>query len=274
MKEWLEIAKRLPIGHKRREVCPCGTGKAVVISNNGDSFSAYCFRCGAKAYEKVGRLNINQLNKLAEYRRAADEAIKSIGLPNDATRELDSKSSVWLYGSGISDSTSSLANILYSPSMLRCILPVYNASGNLVYWQARSLDKDMLPKYINPQVDAGKVLYQLGGLNKVSDTAIVVEDILSAIKVQISAPEVDVLSILGTKTTDWKAGYLSKYDTVKYWLDPDEAGQRGNREGIRTLSLVTNAVALSSRADPKLLSQNEIRQTLGLPYKEKRWSIV
>ena len=272
-REWLEQAKRLPIGQKKRLVCPCGNGKSVMIANNGDSYSGYCFRCGAKFHEKLERMSLEQTKALEAFRNEEVTARQSINWPTGCTDRLNSASRTWLYKSGITDDVITLANIKYSSSMDRCVLPVFNSMGNISFWQARSLHPLRAPKYINPIADAGKILYQLGGLNKQCDTVVVTEDILSTIKIQMAAPEVDVVSILGTKTTDFKTGYLAKYSKVIYMLDPDKAGQDGNREGIRRLGMVTDATSIKVESDPKELTQDRLRDLLSLKPKQKKWRV-
>ena len=255
---WLDIAKNLSPNTKERVQC-CGINRDAVISHNRDYYTYYCFRCDERIYERVGNRPLDQLFSNAPTK------IESHELPEDFTTVIPLQHCLWLYKAALSRDVIVDAGIGWSDSLQRIVLPIRDPSGNVLYYQCRAVHQGQLPKYLNPPIDKASILYHSGigsGLTRI----VVCEDILSAIRVGKHTP---ACSILGTKTSDEQAMYLSNYKLVSYWLDPDKAGIRGSRSGIKKLSLTTDTEILTSNVDPKCLPDRCIRQVLGLPQLEK-----
>lgn len=60
--------------------------------------------------------------------------------------------------------------------MNRLIIPYYDASGNLIYYQARALDKDMPKKYINADTPRTSVIYGMDRLNTDIDSPLYITE--------------------------------------------------------------------------------------------------
>ena len=262
--DWLEVARQLPLGHKRRIAHDCSTDRDMLVSHSEGGYSAYCFRCGPVGFEGHGYQTLEELNRINELNTQAQEP-QSNELPADFTTEIPQEHILWLARGGISAHRAKCVGIGWSDSMHRIVIPVYDGSGTLVYWQARAIRKWQTPKYTNPPVTKATLLYWTHPNTSGSKARVVVtEDILSAIRI---GKHVTSASILGTKTSDSQAAQLSEYDQVDYWLDPDQAGHVGAIAGTRKLGLVTNTSILGKdcEVDPKNLSDRAIRDILGLP---------
>jgi DNA primase len=134
-------------------------------------------------------------------------------------------------------------------------MPIRDAAGGLLYWQARTLDKTNPKKYLNQ-----RGVYKHSFVAKYGAGPIVVltEDILSAYKV--SRAGVEAWPLMGTKlSTTVAAEIIRDSRPVAVWLDPDMAGRTSAAKICKTLRAygvkVTNVV---SDKDPKLLSREEI----------------
>jgi DNA primase len=258
--DWLEVARQLPLGHKRRIAHDCSEAKDMLVSHGEAGYSAYCFRCGNVGFEGHGYQTLAEIERLKELNATAKEA-HTHELPNDFVHEIPKYAAGWLFRAGVSLLLAKASGIGWSERLQRIILPVRDEHGATIYWQARAVHKGQSPKYINPPVDKASILFAAGPAGAGTARVVVTEDILSAIRVGQHVP---ARCIMGTKTSDQQAAALSEFDEVIYWLDPDDAGREGNRTGTRKLSLVTDARAIESEADPKNLSDRRIRELLGL----------
>lgn len=92
-----------------------------------------------------------------------------------------------------------------------------------------------------------------------SKRAVVVEDILSAIRVGSTE---QAYSLLGTKVTTEQAATLGKHAEITTWLDGDRAGRQGAYAVRKAVGLVTETSNIVTKDDPKKLSNLEIRKHL------------
>ena len=260
MSEWLEVAKQLPLGHKRRMRHDCSESRDLLVSHGEQGYSAYCFRCGNVGFEKHGHRNLAELAEIRALNSQALE-VQTHELPQDFSPDIPSEQGVWLFKAGISVRRAASLGMGWSDKLQRIIMPLYGSDGTLLYWQGRAVHKYQAQKYINPPVPKADLLYWVHPDSGPTATVCVTEDILSAIRI---GKHTSAASILGTKTSDQQAAQLMEYDTVAYWLDPDAAGHEGNIKGTRKLALATATRIITSEADPKNLSDRVIRDTLGL----------
>ena len=262
MKEWLEIAKDLPLGHKARIPCSqCGTNdKSLIVNHGSKSYNAYCFRCGDNPFEMKGELSLAELARIKELNNHAISKRLPLSLPEDYTTDIPLAGRLWLYSGGLTESVWREYGIGYSATLERVILPVYknNTSKELVWYQCRAIHKGQSPKYIQPSDARDTVLFESAG--KETDTrCVIVEDILSAIRVGKTRK---AFSLLGTKITTPQANTLSKYKEVTTWLDSDKAGVTGAYSIRKALQLVTEVRNIVTAEDPKKLSDRDIRELL------------
>ena len=88
---------------------------------------------------------------------------------------------------------------------------------------------------------------------------VIVEDIASAIRV---GKVTSAHSLLGTSVTTSQLSQLGEYDLVIIWLDSDGAGRSGATKLRRGLSLITETAQIVTNEDPKMLTEQQIRQEL------------
>lgn len=259
--DWLQIAKDLPVGHSTRAVChgECGTGRALVINHDPDKYRCYCFRCGLSQFESKGYMTLEQLAHIKAMNEAAALASESVALPLDINYDSSlwpTEARMWLYKASIYGSVLDSARIGYSPELGRVILPVYK-DQEVIYYQGRAIFAGQEPKYLNPKTANRPIWY--GKQAEESDTIVVTEDILSAIRV---GEVTQSCSILGTKLDTASAGALSKYRRVIIWLDGDTAGVEGALSISKTLGLVTDTRIVRTERDPKEYTNQQINEIL------------
>tara|TARA_R110002020_G_scaffold36419_2_gene109500 strand:+ start:4629 stop:5420 length:792 start_codon:yes stop_codon:yes gene_type:complete len=256
---WLTIAQTLPTNQSQRANCECGSGNTLIINHNPKCYSAHCFRCDRNEYHDKG---IQTLEQLAELRKLNEEAQNykpaEVTLPEDFTTEIPLEGRLWLYEGGLTPTTWKAHGIGYSPKLKRVVLPVYN-EGKLVWLQCRSLIKGQKPKYLQPSLERSTITFHHAPEGADKSVAVVVEDILSAIRVGKFVP---TYSLLGTKITDGQVNQLAQHDKVITWMDNDTAGKSGSRAIRRSVGLLADVANILTETDPKTLSDQRIKEEL------------
>lgn len=276
MNTWLEVAQNLPCGHSERVDCDnCGVGtntNAAICNHNPKYYSVHCYACDYNDYSSKGQLTLAERQRIQELN---DEAIKGqnsrvIALPDDTTynhAEFSREARMWLYAGGVSPSLWTKYSIGYSKRLERVVLPVYR-DGKLIWYQCRAILKGQRPKYIQPSGDRATVMfsstqpYKDNHLERTYERKIVVEDILSAIRVGNAGVQAEAVSLLGTKITAGQTSILSQADEVVTWLDGDKAGKKGSYSIRKTLSLLCDVSNIRTDEDPKAYSNKQIREIL------------
>ena len=267
---WLEVAKNLPVGQSARYDCPeCGQGtntNAAIINHNLKYYSVYCHACGPVGWEGKGILNLAERQRLKEL---DDESIRitqnrEITLPSDTTCNpvaFSREARAWLFAGGLSPSVWKRYNIGYSPRLERVVLPIYGDDNNLVWYQLRAIHKGQRPKYIQPSADKSRIVFTAGVQERCKRT-VIVEDIMSAIRVGEAGLDYDATSFLGTKISTAQATIVSRYDRCSIWLDNDRAGREGAKSIKRTIGMLCEVDQYRSEEDPKHYSNKQIRELL------------
>lgn len=251
-------AANVKLGGRLRTNHDCGPGRTLLLSRNEDGVSAYCFRCGESGFIKDERSLAERIAALAKARAADVEVIRP-ELPEPRERDVQQwpkAARVWLYKAGLSNDHIERLGFYWHEPTQRVVMPVFE-DGELVYWQARSLNPNV-PKYVNPRIERGTVAPRFG---RGGACIVLTEDILSAIKVGMVN---EAWSIMGTSLPDKIALRLvNAARPVIVMLDPDDAGRKGTAKIITQLRLLgLTAGSYLGRADPKLLSQEEIKCAL------------
>ena len=266
-RNWLETARQLPLGHKTRVDCPeCGENtntNAMMVSHSSKSYNGFCFACDHKPFEMKGK---QTLEELTELKRINNESLQRTEgarceLPEDFTTTIPLEGRLWLYSNGITEKLKTKYNIGYSERLRRVVMPVYDTEDNLIWFQCRALLKGQKPKYMQPSGDKGSVVFK-STTNKNSGTEgtiVVVEDIMSAIRVGELA---STISLLGTKADTSQINTLSRYSTVITWLDSDKAGRNGSKTIRQAVGLLTNTKDIVTELDPKSYSKQQIEKIL------------
>ncbi|APD18129.1 hypothetical protein [Vibrio phage JSF7] len=256
---WLSAAKELRSGTHGRIDCPnCGWGTgtgAAIINHNLKDYSVFCNAC--KLVEKLpkGLLSLAELKELREAEERSKERLP-LWLPHDYTLEIPEVGRQWLYKCGISPSYWQMLRIGWSDYYKRVVLPVYNHEGVLVWYQLRAVYAGQKPKYIQPARSKDCVYTVNNGTKPIA--AVVVEDIASAIRINLLRLPFVAYAIMGTSLTPKQLETLISHGTVLTWFDPDKAGEAANKRIRHTLGLWVNTRQIRSHVDPKKLSNQEL----------------
>lgn len=271
--EWLEQAKAVPVGQKEKVTHLCGDA-SLVVYNNIDSWTAWCWRCHTRGW--VPKEQPNMKERLA--RKAQQEAIDrelsyQVRPPSPASFDLTSWSvaaRVWLYKAGLTpDKIRDLGAYFHEPTQ-RVVLPIRDSDGKVVFWQARNPEfpKVAGAKYISASVPRHlvHVLYgdsygEAGAVAHSRKPYVLTEDILSAFKVGASGAGIGY-AVMGTALGPHTVARLlqSGVTDVLLWFDPDSAGEAARQTISKQLRLVgIDATSITTDRDPKCYSFDEIR---------------
>jgi len=263
---WLDLAQNLPFGHTGRCECPsCGIGTgatAAIINHNAKAYTVHCFACDFHDFHSKGILTLAERKRINDLNDEANKQVHKLELPEDTTytpEDFSRSARTWLFKAGLTPTVWKKYNIGYSKRLERVVLPIYNAAGELIWFQCRAILNGQKPKYIQPSANKSKVLFTAN--RKESGRVILVEDIMSAIRVA-GAVDTTVISLLGTKITPGQADIISTHSRCTLWLDGDTAGKRGSYNIRQTLGLLTDCDNVRTTEDPKFYSNKHIKEIL------------
>jgi hypothetical protein len=102
----------------------------------------------------------------------------------------------------------------------RVIIPFYK-NGKLIYWQARSIQPDVQPRYVNASVVRDSIMFNADELMKSSDVPLIVTEGV------FDAMMVDGVALLGSKLNDTKLEMLRKSRRrLLFAIDKDKNGKK------------------------------------------------
>lgn len=227
---------------------PCPRCQSQRHDSKGDNLATYsdghqwCWSCGY----------LTNPNKILSYqsRDVKIDLKETPPLPYDCTIDIPRHALAWLEQYELSINTIKKNNILWSDSKESLIFP-YFVEGELVAWQMRYCGDKGFPKWIT-KGKIEEIIYTIG--NK-SSTLVLVEDIVSAIKVS----QVEQCSpIFGSVITTKRLVRLSSfYNTLYIWLDYDKRKESIKfAEKARLLGF--NMYNVVTELDPKSYTTVEI----------------
>ena len=243
----------------------CTTNAKMWVYKNKNGYGFYCNKCGEKGFKHRGIVPLRELVKDKE--EGKTEFQKDIALPEDISLDIDDfplDARLWLYKADIRDYQIEKYGIGYSKYLHRVILPVYDETGELLMWQGRGLTPHQTKYYnVRGSGKSGYFFKSWVSYNKIHshtwDRVVVVEDVLSVIKVGRSCPTV---AGLGTSLSQAQINYLGNFNRVTFWYDDDKGGLKGSEKGMKALSLITKVDRIRTQLDPKNLSYDEINQII------------
>lgn len=175
-------------------------------------------------------------------------------MPNHFTTDMPMVARKWYMKYGISEDEAAISEFMWDPHSERLILPVFDEEGRLIQYQSRAVYDNQQPKYVTTCVANRRPHFEI----KNNETVVVVEDVLSAIKV---GRVCSTLCLHGSFIEPDLAKKLREYKDVIIWLDADKydvackAARQLASKGIKV------SVAYTSE-DPKEYSLIRIRQVI------------
>jgi len=265
--------------------CSKGKSKAMVITRRHTCWCYYCFRCKMYGEIPFDKNTPKQTLKLMAANKARSEMNsdrkETLSLPPDfIPLDHDSgpkKARNWLWQYGIGNNMWTLYNIGWSDFYQRVIFPIegdlklkrfLTIKNTLLGWVARDVDfikeedKRLVntPKYlIRAREGTERKFFMID--RKGSNKLVIVEDILSAIKVYEYGGNVSTLALLNS-SIDCNA-ILKKYrgKTIRIWLDSDMR-TKAVMQSVRLGQFGFTVKHVYSFKDPKDCTASTIKQLL------------
>jgi DNA primase len=252
MPTWEETAKALPYGSSAK-VLHCGSSPAARAYNSPSGISIHCFRCGDREFIPHGPRSAAEI--LAA--RVATEALREAReMPKRCVPMTDpdnpSEALLWTLRTGLTpEEATDVYGFKYDPETRRVCIPL---TGGFI---ARAVFREQ-PKYIRAgSMEQHTWVQHVDG----STSVVVIEDILSAIKVYRAG--FSSCAVLGTSITPEAAAVIGSYANAVCWTDADKAGDAAYVKLRKRLSLYeTTLHRVRTDRDPKLIHISDIRSIL------------
>lgn len=290
--EWDNIIT-LPIGSSRRithnyqesgEPCSVNKDACMICTHYSEYVYYYCFRC--KMQGKVYKKDRSPIEVLRDMKKPDREPIYSahgrdMSLPKDCVdmEEGPKEAQAFLAKYGFNTEMYIDYGIFFSHNYDRIIFPVYRGyfSGlftglQMVGWTGRCYhpyDKETRqqmsrPKYLTKK-DLRENRIYWNYLNPDSKVLVIVEDVISAIKIaEAEDLNVSVMALLNTKLGDDIIPWLRTLD-LYLWLDND-----AEFDSLKTVNRLTslgyNAHSITTKNDPKMYSSKDMLKVIKRAY--------
>jgi len=243
-----------------------GDSKSMIITRKEDgTINACCFRCGL--YGSYSEVYYRPATSTKPTVCLGDGSRPCLKLPYDAEGDhakWPPQARVWIYGGRLSSDQTRELGAVYSPSMGRVLLPVYDweERSRLIGWVSRKIKADdSRPKYLTETLDNSKFIWYnntFGG----SDTLVITEDILSALRTSKYYPS---LSLLGVYLKPAALSIVKQYTKFIIWLDNDNPQVKRQQLVLKnSLELIGDVIILHTAKDPKSYSDDEMKEVLGI----------
>jgi len=241
----------------------------MLISHSEKGYSCHCFRCQEPESHRFIPHGQRTIAEIQRHKKELEEhKNKPPYLPSDFTSEIPAKYA-WFLKYGISLDVARSYGFGYSEFFHRIVIPIIRLGTPdwLAAVHLRAINPDDKPKYLNlgkPQAD---LLFWANGIHE-NDDLVIVEDIISAIKVNLAG--YNCVALNGSSMTDVQALRIASCNGTRYvWLDGDAAGIKGARQAVTQLHLQATGDVRMVRTDndPKTYSRDEIAQHIKGAYK-------
>lgn len=243
----------------RKETCPeC---RKLGNDRSGDNLAVYsdghcyCYRCGYR----TGRRSFTQTKDST--RTPTDGT--SIVLPSDVTTELPFEAKDWLKQYQLTRLDTNRNHIMWSEKWSRIIFPYFN-EVELLAWQGRYIPCGKNQVNVNGKAPAkwfsqGKIHEIIHPIKVVARKAILVEDIVSAIKL---SNHTGAIPLFGSSLSTQQILRLrTVVNEVWLWLDPDMRNKSVKFAHVCNLLGLTAHVIFSDK-DPKEHDHTDIANIL------------
>lgn len=223
----------------------------------------FCHDCQRKGFKPKGKRSPSELikyfNSLSVIPSQSCEQ-REIKLPYDFSEDIPKTALQWFYKYSIFKEDINRFHFGFSSKYNRIILPIFD-NETLIYYQSRLVDtptKDN-PKYINVRQSGAKNVFFKNFSYTEKQELVIVEDILSAIKV---GKVTNTVSLLGSYIPDSFYELCSDFSKIWIWLDRDKLRSSikyANKLRLKTSKQVKVVVV---DKDPKEYSVEEIKEIL------------
>lgn len=259
--EWLDAAKRLAVGTKDRIRHGFESRANMMIFNNADSWSCWCFACNEGGIvRKTHPVLIEEPTPSAGTLMPLPEDCRPL---EEVSEALKRKAYGYLLIRGINpEKTLAGLSVLVSEKTQRLCIEM---NGMAYVGRGMANQKVKAITYSSRAYTKYAHHPQWTGKPWQDKHVILTEDYLSALKVQQAVPDAVVISVQGSAASSDLLAKLLGCSRVFIMLDGDEAGRKGTVKilhKIRSFVLKVHCISTPDGKDPKNLTSKEIRRLL------------
>ena len=219
-----------------------------------DDGHKWCFGCGYY----VQRNGLKQVQELERKINNKNKELKRnhVTLPSDFTYNLPCIAKSWLNNYGITKKELIDNHIGWSENDTQLIYPCFDDNGTLLMYQGRSFDTRLHHGIrFKTQGACESVYHILGNFSNICPSIVLVEDMVSCIKV---ARQVPCMPLFGSTISTERFIHLGeRFKTLLIWLDLDKANYAVKR-GRVAQSYFDDVCVRITEKDPKEYSDGEI----------------
>lgn len=232
-----------------------GDSKSMRIERKEDgTITAICFRCGNYGVHSSTKTVRDIKAVCSSVGEGERRDVGEVGTVITHLYDWPIKPLHWIRQYGITDKEISAYQIAYSETQRRVILPIWWQGEKVGYQLRRIYDDDKGPKYIT-RTTGGPGFMSFGCIP--TDKIVIVEDIISAIKV---GRHEQALALMSTSITQRMKLVLSKYGMFYIWLDMDNEQVISNAiKLLKTLGIFGTTKLLYTPNDPKEYDDTTIK---------------
>lgn len=216
----------------------------------------YCFSCGY--FEGDGnKLSISRITKQISQQKK--NGPRDVALPSDFSFDLPENVREWLAKYAITEEEIELHSLGWTEKYTSLVFPILDVHGNLLMVQSRKFSDSPGPKYFTSGYPES--IMHLVGHERFSGTIVVVEDLISAIKV---GRHCTTMPLWGSSISTERIHRLSTIAVrLVIWLDNDKA-EYATRRAVTAQPWFSDVKVVVTELDPKEYSDKLIRSNLGL----------
>lgn len=247
-----------------------GDSLSMIVERKDDgSVAAHCFRCGSGGYSfpRLHYRDANQVREGASARRARTEGLLVVGgLSVDADASSDYErfpagARTWLSRAGLTKEKVNREDFLWSEDSHTLYIPVRQLD-NLVGYVLRQFEGEN--RYRTLALDKSNFFgYYRSAIDKPSSTVVIVEDVLSGLRVSQIC---DTIVALGTNLMPAAVSTIlrHKYENAVIFLDADNGVVRSEARRMAKKLPFLNVRHVEVGRDPKYHSDEQLRTLITL----------
>lgn len=254
----LSSGQKIRVNHYSMD-CQGNSNSLVIERKDNGDISAYCFRCGRSGF--YGGKFTSKSKEVGEgsgQNKVSPSAHKLPHGTNDMA-EWPIQAVHWLQRYGITLEEVFDYGIIYSPSIRRIVLPVFDGNNLCSYQTRRIFADDEQPKYLTYANTKCVLVHSVLR----SDLLVICEDYLSAIKLN---RVVDAFPLLGVKLQEYHLEYIldNNFKRFVVFLDDDNSQVRRAQLDIKKKldKIGTCVIHHSAGKDPKDHTEKELQEVL------------
>lgn len=182
-------------------------------------------------------------------------------LPVDLEGTIPQEPLLWLSKFEISREEIIENDLCWSPERQWLVFPYYNSENSLISWQARTFGKQDNPKWLTFGPIHDLMAFYAPDESTDQDTVVLVEDVISAIRVGRTAKCSPVFG--SNLSRERLSRYARAYKHLIFWFDRDAVNRAiGCSQQLSSLGGNVKGSVVVTDFDPKAYSDDEIRQYL------------